>query len=256
MTPASDILLPWSDNFSTPARVMELHPESMSNHPHWWVNSGGYMDIKDGRGQTIHGSLTPDNVQYKRYADNSETDFGKHPQSIFRLYSRRKVQNVAASAMFRLDRYIMSDDIHRAASNGVLVYLRATGDGQTMYYGGMRVDGYCVIKKKYKGVYTTLATKWIIDPQGPKYHRTREPNKLPIGKWIGIKFAAVNEGGRVRLNLWWDLGWTGTWTPLLSEPDMDIPGSSPALTEPGLWGLRTDFADVTFDNARLVSATV
>ena len=30
-------------------------------------------------------------------------------------------------------------------------------DGQTLYYGGVRVDGAAVIKKKLAGVYTTLA---------------------------------------------------------------------------------------------------
>jgi len=60
--------------------------------------------------------------------------------------TKTKWTNYEQSAYYKIDRYVLSADPHRQPSNGLLLFNHYQ-DGQTLYYAGLRVDGYVTIKK-------------------------------------------------------------------------------------------------------------
>ena len=122
-------------------------------------------------------------------------------------------------------------------------------DGNNLYYAGVRVDGSAVIKKKQNGTYYTLAFVPGIYPGA--YDKSRNPNLLPSNKWIGIRCEIVNQSdGSVRIQLFIDKGWQGTWQ-LIAEAVDNGKAFGPAITHAGYGGIRTDFMDVMFENFRV-----
>ena len=85
------------------------------------------------------------------------------------------------------------------------------------------------------------------------YNRDTNPNLLAKNKWIGLRNEVENlADGSVRLRLYIDKGWQGSWN-LIAEAVDDGVRYGPALKNSGYTGIRTDFMDVDFENYRLNS---
>ncbi len=241
-TPYS-ITLPWRYNFASDGILYESGSPDESSSPYFWLNSGAKLIIKGGRGMTIQGDLPTNDYWRKLYSSSNplDTDNGYHPQNIFRLTSRTKWQNIGQSVYFKIIQDQLSSSPNREEYNGLLLMSRYNQDGSTLYYAGLRVDGYAVIKKKINGQYSTLAYVKIFPGV---YNRSTNPNLLPKNTWLGLRSETkTNPDGSVTLSLYLDKNWNGVWTLIAQTTDKANP-----ITNQGYTGIRTDFMDVVFDN--------
>lgn len=231
-----------------PDRVLEETARmELSASPDWWVNSGAWFLQRDGVGSTWTGEAPADSPWRSAYrrANPLDTDQGAHPQNLFRLITRSEWLAPVQQVYFRVAADHFSGSPNRNPSNGVLLFLRYS-DGDHLYYAGVRVDGFAVIKKKSGGIYTTLAEA----PLYPgTYHRNGNPNLIPHGAWIGLRAVMQTEGGGVTILLYTDPDRSGFWA--LAVQAYDAPGPEDALAHAGHGGIRTDFMDVEFDDYRI-----
>jgi len=214
----------------------------------WWLNSGGRVFFDKNIIKTIQGDLPEDDYWRLRYNDSNptETDDGYHPQNIFRLVTRAEYEEPVQSMYFKINRYILSEDEHRAASNGVLFFHHYL-DGNNLYYAGLRVDGQAVIKKKTKGTYYTMVYEPVFSES--KYDRDTNPNLLPIDTWLGIKTELHNlESGAVQIKLYMDKDKSGNWELVAEAIDDGTSFGGVPIIESGFAGIRTDFMDVEFED--------
>lgn len=216
----------------------------------WWLNSGGELTVTMDGAATMHGDAPLLNVWRVRYAlDNSrDTDTGLHPQNLFRLVSRNAWDNVSLELHFFIVADNFSASPNRNASNGLLLMSRYTGDGQTLYYAGLRVDGTAVIKKKYHGVYYTLAQQKIFPGTYAIQGATSSRNLLPHGQWLGLRSTSMTEAdGSILITLYLETA-EKTWEKLLEATDRGGAAASgtPPIAGPLPVGIRTDFMDVKF----------
>lgn len=246
-------LSPLVYQFSVSGVVEETGSMGASPSPYWWVNSGGWLNLHDGRGWTVQGGLpigSPWQLAYAA-ANPLDTDGGIHPQNIFRLVSKSRWQNFSQETYFRLKRLNLSASPNRDRHNGVLLFNRYV-DSQNLYYLGMRVDGYAVIKKKINGKYFTIVMKpWY--PGAGSYNRTSQPNLLPLDTWVGLRsVVTTNADGSVQLKLYEDRSWKGAWREVFNVRD-DGRTWGPVISQAGFGGMRTDFADVEFDQWKMTA---
>lgn len=242
---ARPVSSPFNYDFHVDGTLIEAGDMNSTWSPYWWLSSGGYFRLKNGVGLTQQGSLPYLDSWRLLYASSNptDTDNGYHPQNIFRLVSRSEWNNVRVESQFKINRDNFSTSPNRNASNGLLHMLRYRDSGDTLYYVGIRVDGYAVIKKKYKGAYTTLATKKIYSGT---YAVANAVNLLPHGDWISMKSEAVtNSDGSVTVRQYVKNPGESAYTKVLEAKD-----SSSPITSSGYIGIRTDFMDVEFDNFR------
>lgn len=238
--------------FMMPGTLYESASPDTSTSPYWWVNSGGLLDLKDGRGLTMQGKLETFSPWRLLYAASNpvDTDDGYHPQNIFRLVSRDSWENSSQEVYFKIIASNHSDSPNRNASNGLLLFDRYQ-DSDNLYYAGVRVDGTAVIKKKKDGRYYTLAQKKVFTGL---YDSVSNHNLLPINRWIGVRSVVVTDSdGSVSLDLYMDMNWNEDWVLTLSARDDNQSYGGTAIHGAGHGGLRTDFMDVMFDNYRLQS---
>lgn len=236
----------FAEKFDRSGVVNEAGSMEESSSPNWWVNSGGKMIIKKGAGQTLQKKLSKSSSWKKLYkkTNSADTDDGKHPQNIFRLVTRTKWQNLSQQAFFKIKKLNLSDSENRNESNGLLLFNRYQ-DQNNLYYAGVRVDGYAVIKKKLNGEYFTLAYKKFFG--GKKYDRKSRPNLLPSKKSIGLKTEIRNiEDGKVEIKLFVANGRKGKW--VLAAEAVD---EGDVISGEGYGGIRTDFMDVEFDKYKI-----
>ena len=236
-----------NDTFSSNSIIEEINAMSLSTSNRWWVNSGGRFIIADGLGKTIQGDLPAADPWYKEYVGSSpeDTDNGLHPQNIFRLVEKESWKSYTQQFYFNINKMNLSASPNRNASNGVFLFNRYQS-GDNLYYTGIRVDGAVVIKKKYQGVYYTMAYKKILSGT---YDLASSPNLLPVSRWYGVKSQLKDlSDGSVEIKFFTDEGKTGTWTEVLSV--IDKPGlyGSAVISNAGYAGIRTDFMDVSFDD--------
>ncbi|OGI27015.1 MAG: hypothetical protein A2359_04305 [Candidatus Moranbacteria bacterium RIFOXYB1_FULL_43_19] len=242
----------FNENFQKDEVINETAKMSRSQSPDWWVNSGGKMIIEEGVGKTIQGEISPDSEWYKKYksSNSRDTDGGVHPQNIFRLVTRTKWQNFIQQAHFKINALNFTESENRNESNGILLFNRYE-DGDNLYYTGVRVDGLAVIKKKYGGKYYTMSEKEIFP--GEPYDREKNPNRLPLGEWIGLKSEFQNTpDGDVEIKLFVRVGKTGNWQLAVSAVDdgrKDF--GKNILSDAGYAGIRTDFMDVEFSDYKI-----
>lgn len=240
-----------SENFDTDYTVTEAGSMDESKSPGWWLSSGAYFYSVNGIGKTITEELSAiDPWRIAFLISNSlDTDNGYHPQNIFRLVTKSKWQNFNQEAYFRIRKNNVSESLNRNASNGLLLFNRYQ-DSQNLYYTGIRVDGAAVIKKKINGMYYTMAYKTIA--QGDAYDRTSNPNLLLDNIWIGLKsVVTTNLDNSVRVQLYTDIGKTGSWTLALDAADNGTKYGGAAIMNEGYAGIRTDFMDVEFDGYKI-----
>lgn len=221
-----------------------------SNNKYWRVNSGAYLYVEGGIGKTVQGELPMGSEWQKRYRDYnaSETDNGQHPQNIFRLVTTTKWKDFRQEAYYKINRYILSVAKERSESNGLLLFNRYQ-DGDNLYYTGIRVDGAAVIKKKIRGQYFTMAYETIYPG---KYNRKKNPNLLPVDKWIGVRSEVVNgKNGSVNIRLYIDRERNGNWELVAEAIDDGRKFGGKAIINEGYAGVRTDFMDAEFDDYRI-----
>lgn len=251
-SPAS-VQLPFTYPFSVDGRLEEVSAMDRSSSPYWWVTSGAFMDLAQGAGRTNLGDLPLGSKWQVRYAVTNpvDTDLGLHPQNTFRMLLRTKWKDIAQETSFKIKKTNLSASPARAASNGLLHMVRYA-DQNNLYYTGLRVDGYAVIKKKIAGRYYTMAYKRIV--QGGAYNRLTNPNLLPLDTWIRLKTVVKNlDATRVSVKLYTDVGNTGTWKLATEAIDNGTSYGGGAFLQEGYFGMRTDFMDVEFDNFRLTA---
>lgn len=230
-----------------------LHETGKMNdtqNPYWWLNSGGLFFSRNGIAQTIQGELEESNFWRTLYAKNNQrdTDNGYHPQNIFRLVTRGEWNNLQQEASFRITKDNLSTSSYRNDSNGLLFFNRYQ-DGNNLYYTGIRVDGYAVIKKKIKGTYFTMAYTKIFDG---KYDREKSPNLLPHNVWLNLRSEVKNEAdGSVSIKLFLDKNRSGDWQMIAEAKDDGKRFGGASIKDAGYAGIRTDFMDVEFDDYKI-----
>lgn len=231
--------------------LSEASEMSKSESQFWWLNSGAKVSFQENIIKTIQGDLDINDSWRVKYHNSNptETDNGYHPQNIFRLVTREQYAEPTQEMYFKINRYILSEDPHRAASNGVLFFHRYK-DGDNLYYAGLRVDGNAVIKKKIKGEYFTMIYQPIYSES--KYNRTLNPNLITLDKWIGIKTEIYNESPvKVVIKLYVDLDSTGTWTLAAQTSDESGLFGGNVINGDGYAGIRSDFMDVEFKDYKI-----
>ena len=239
-------------DFHVAGTLEEAGSEAETSSPYFWLNSGGLLHLYGGLGRTVHGPLPADNKWRLMYANANPLDTGNgyYPQNLFRFITRSKWQNVRAEMAFKINITNMTDSPNRDAHNAVLLMARYV-DSANLYYAGIRVDGYAVIKKKVGGRYYTLAMNNVF-ANGQTYSRTSNPNLIPKNKWMKIRVETVNNpNGSVGVKLFLDKDNNNSWTQVASVVDSGTSG--PVVGSPGRVGIRTDFMDVEFDNLRMTN---
>jgi hypothetical protein len=246
---AVSVVSPFIYSFNAPGILNEASSMSLSTSPYWWLNSGGQFVITGDSGSTMRGEAPLWNYWRLLYALTNpiDTDLGAHPQNVFRLVSRSTWEDVRMEAQFKILKDNWSTSPNRNASNGLLLMNRYVND-DTVYYAGIRVDGLAVIKKKYDGVYYTMAQKQEF---AGTYAVGERISMLPHQIWIGLRSETItNTDGSVSVKLYMQKE-GGTWKKLLEARDSGAYGGTPPIIAPGFVGMRTDFMDVAFDNVRM-----
>jgi hypothetical protein len=241
----------YRDDFSSGKYLEETGSlEENTSNNFWWLNSGAYFISEEGITKTIQGDLEKEDEWRKLYSKNNprDTDNGFHPQNIFRLVTRNLWMDLQQEAYFRIVKDNKSASEYRNDSNGLLFFNRYQ-DGNNLYYTGIRVDGYAVIKKKIKGKYFTMAYSKIFPG---KYDREANINLLPHDVWIGLRSEVVNEDdGSVRIKLFLDKEKNGNWELIAEAKDDGKKYGGESILKSGHAGIRTDFMDVEFDDYKI-----
>jgi hypothetical protein len=237
----------FTENFDSTYSLKETGSMDKSNNPNWWLSSGGYFYSANGVGNTILGPLSaidPWRVAYS-LSNSLDTDNGYYPQNIFRLVLRSQWQNFTQEAYFKIDKDNLSANPNRNASNGLLFFNRYQ-DAFNLYYTGIRVDGYAVIKKKINGAYYTMAYKPFIN--GPAWDKDNNPDLLPKNIWIGLRSVVQNNtDGTISIKLYVDNDRTGNWVLVAEAKDDGKSYGGSVFSSAGYAGIRTDFMDVEFN---------
>lgn len=216
----------------------------------FWLNSGAYFISENGTAKTAQGELEERNKWRELYNKNNprDTDQGFHPQNIFRLVTLGSWMNLYQEGYFRIVKDNKSVSEYRNDSNGLLFFNRYQ-DGDNLYYTGIRVDGFVVIKKKIKGKYFTLAYNQIYPG---KYDREKNPNILPHDQWIGLRSEVMNNGNdSVNIKLYIDRERNGNWELAAEAVDEGKKYGKGPFFDAGHGGIRTDFMDVEFDDYKI-----
>lgn len=225
--------------------------KSMADSPnaYWWLNSGGLLHVRGEKISTNAGDLPRDSAWRRAYSRSNprDTDNGLHPQNIFRLVTKGEWENFQQTAYFTITKDNQSKSPYRDASNGVLLFNRYQ-DGDNLYYAGLRVDGFAVIKKKIDGDYHTMALKKV-------FAGTYRPdnNLLPKNKRLGIRTELKNsDSDVVTIRFFIDKAGRGKWEKIFDIEDSgDNYGDAPII-EAGHAGLRSDFMDVEFFGYKMI----
>ena len=248
-TSTGNITTSFNYKFTMNGELEEAGSPDESSSPYWWLNSGGAMIINDGVGETYLDQLASYNKWRIAYSlsNAADTDGGYYPQNVFRLITRKNWQNFQEEISFYISKYNVSKSQNRNESNGVLLFTRYQ-DEDNLYYGGLRVDGNAVIKKKQNGIYYTIGTKVVFE--NGLYDRDTNPNLIPIGQWIGIHLQTENSADNtaVHITLSLDRYNQGHFIPILDVVDDGKSFGEEALTHEGMAGIRSDFMDIKFDN--------
>lgn len=239
----------WLFTFESPGTLHESASPDLSTSPYWWLNSGGMLVIEDGIGRTVEKVAPAQNRWSLLYRINNslDTDYGRYPQNIFRLVSKDWVGDADVSMFYRIRAVNLTDTPNRDAWSGVFLFSRYM-DGDNLYYAGVRQDGHAVIKKKVGGVYHTLGETEYFENYFP-YDKYTNPNFIPGQVWLGLRMITETDGDGLRIKLLVRGGESDDWTEVLSVVDSGIGG--PPHSDPGRFGIRTDYMDVEFDNYRV-----
>ncbi len=222
------------------------NPEKSSSES-FWLNSGGlFYPTGTSSGKTIQGDLPSHSFWRVLYSFNNPKDSerGFRPQNIFRLVTKSKIADIEESVYVQITQSTQSSSVSRNESNGVFLMSRYS-DANNLYYGGIRVDGAVVIKKKQGGVYTTLALEPYFEGV---YDRNNNSNLLPQGKWIGLKTRTYDiHNIATVIELYIDEEKTGVWKKVQTAYDVHL-NSTNRISREGFGGIRSDFMDIEIEN--------
>lgn len=244
---AANVTSPFRYTFNQSGTLMEAGSMSESSSPYFWVNSGGKMELKNGLGMTVQGSLPVVDATRQLYAkmNSLDTANGTMPQNTFRLVTRSQWSSAQESVKFRITKTNLTDTPNRDGYSGIFLFGRYS-DQYNLYYAGIRQDGEAVIKKKIGGTYHTLGEKQVFGEQAD-YDRWSNPNLMPANTWMGIRAKYENlADGSVRIQLYLDKNNSGNFTQILSVIDSGTGGAP--FTNKGYAGIRTDYMDVQFED--------
>lgn len=244
-------------SFNAPGVLYEAARVADSSSPYWFLDSGSALIIGNGIGQTAQGELSakdPWRIAYSR-SNPIDTDNGFHPQNIFRLFTKGRWEDFSEQMLFYIAKDNFSASPNRNASNGLLLMSRHTGDGDTLYYAGIRVDGTAILKKKYQGMYYTMAQGKVFPGVYTKNGTVSSRNLLPHNQWLALQLKTItNVDDSVTLTLSLKREGEAGWTQLLSATDSGRYGGTPPITGANYAGIRTDFMDVGFADFRIDAA--
>ena len=225
----------------------ESGSSSSSASQYFWLNSGAKLIIKNGIGSTIIGEL-PKNDPWRRvYAQTNplDTENGAFPQNLFRLVTQTAWENVEQELDFSIQEIHAINTHDRDAFSGIFLMSRYI-NSNTLYYAGIRMDGKAVIKKKLHGVYYTLAETQLFSST-ISYDRISFPNLIPTNTWFRIASNTITTPqGAVQISLSFAHSQSEPLETVLTTTDTGV--NWPPITARGHVGIRTDYADVLFDN--------
>lgn len=237
--------------FNRDGTLHEARTMDESSSPYFWLSAGGSMVIDEGLGRTMQGSapfLSRWRLSYMRW-NPLDTEFGYRPQNVFRLVTRQRFADARIEAAVRIERDNLADSPNRNQSNGLFVMTRYQ-DKDTLYYLGLRVDGTAVIKKKYQGLYYTMAQERILPG---RYSTHASANLLPHGEWLTLRAdTEVDAKGGVTVKLYLRREDEKNFKLLLTAYDDGKKyAGTPPISNDGHAGIRTDFMDVSFKSLRI-----
>ncbi len=238
----------FTDDFSADTILYETESAEKSQNKNWWLNSGGIFFARDGVGKTISGDLplnSPMRITYNIW-NSKDSNQGKNPQNLFRLITKEDHQNFSEEFYFKIKKINSSESDNKNSSNGVFMFIRREDD-ENLYYAGIRVDGRAVIKKKVNGAYKTLALEQLYFSK-ERSEKEADKELIPLDSWLGLRAIVENKANnRVSIKLYHDTGKTGHWN-LAAEALDELKDDESKLLNSGGGGIRTDFADVEFDD--------
>lgn len=243
---------PFHYRFAVDGILEEVDSMEKTSSPYFWLNSGARFILKAGIGETLHGELPKYSKWRVAYsnANNVDTDDGYHPQNIFRLITRSRWQNIRQEVRFNVSKTNLSTSPERDAWSGVLLFTRYL-DANNLYYGGLRMDGKVVIKKKIGGTYFTLVEKPFIR-SNLSYDRFTAPTLIPQGEWLGVRTEVKNEAnGTVDLKVYVSLDGGVSWSLGAEVKDDGVSYGGPAFLDEAFAGIRSDFMDIKFDDYKI-----
>lgn len=246
---ARPVTSPFRYTFNADGILNEAESMAKSTSPYFWLNSGGRFYMENGIGKTIHGPYERGLLWQILYAQSSsvDTEGGLYPQNLFRFITRSTWKNVAHEVRFNITRVNKTNTPNRGGWSGILLMSRYL-DGNNLYYAGLRMDGSVIIKKKLKGTYYTLAQK-ALPYATTKYNFTTNPNLIPEQRWMRLKVETVTApDNTVHLDVYLDENDDGVYVKILSAIDTAGVNGSQVLSNAGYMGIRTDYADVQFDD--------
>ena len=247
------VSLPFLYTFNSAGTLYEASSMDKSTSQYLWLSRGAKLVIDGSVGSTIQGALPQGDPWRTVYAARSSasTDGGTHPQNLFLMFSRISVQNVSAQVYIKRVADNLANTTNRQPYIGEMLLARYK-DANNYYYGGIRADGYAVIKKKTNGVYQTLAMKKLFPGT---YNSSTSYDLMPRGTWIGLRFTVTDTAsGAPQLTFATDIGQTGSWQTALSVLD-DPAKFGSSVAGAGLVGIESDYADAQLDNFRIADAT-
>ena len=246
--PSTEVSSPFVYLFNKSGFLEETGEAANTKSPYWWLNSGGRLEISTSTGSTMLGDAPSNDRWRKAYAVSNpiDTDQGLHPQNLFRLVTR----SMWGNARQEVELYVVADNLsqspNRNASNGLYLMSRYI-DGDTLYYAGLRVDGMATIKKKYRGIYYTLAEAAVFHGT---YDKNKSPSLLPHNMWISLRVDTYRINGGIIIKLFMKHESDSKWKELVEATDHGQYGTPP-IEESGRNGIRTDFMDVEFKSYRM-----
>ncbi len=242
---------PFIYSFNVDGILEETGKAEESRSPYWWLNAGGELVITKNVGSTIQGVLPSGNHWRILYAASNPVDTGNgyYPQNLFRLLTKNSWENAGVSIDFKITKDNSVISPNKNQTNGILVMTRYIDDNN-LYYGGLRVDGKVVIKKKYEGTYYTLKEMPILEGI---YHPISSPNILPHNEWLKLKVETYTRNDTsVLIRVFWQRTGESSWTFLAEAlDDGKTYGRTSAFTKPGRVGIRSDFMDLEFRSFRV-----
>ena len=238
--------------FNVTEVLEESGSSNLSSSQYFWLNSGAKLVISEGIGSTIRGALAMEDPWRRTYAETNplDTDNGLFPQNLFRLITQSVWENVDQELEFSIQKVNALNTHDRDAFSGIFLMSRYV-NSDTLYYAGIRMDGKAVIKKKYRGVYYTLAEAQLFASPAP-YDRVRFPNLIPTNTWYRMESQTITtSSGTVQIRLSFAHSLSEPLETVLTTTDTGVFG--PPITGKGHTGIRTDYADVLFDNYKITT---
>ncbi|HCC04740.1 TPA: hypothetical protein DEP58_00360 [Patescibacteria group bacterium] len=238
--------------FNVTEILEESGSSNLSSSQYFWLNSGAKLVISEGIGSTIRGALAIEDPWRRTYAETNplDTDKGLFPQNLFRLITQSVWENVDQELEFSIQKVNALNTSDRDAFSGIFLMSRYV-NSDTLYYAGIRMDGKAVIKKKYRGVYYTLAEAQLFTSPTP-YDRVRFPNLIPTNTWYRMESQTITmSSGTVQIRLSFAYSLSEPLETILITTDTGI--FWPPITTKGHTGIRTDYADVLFDNYKITT---